>query len=77
MPLTLQLLHASDFEAGIVSLDDSVSFSAVLNRSRTDTDLSTFGVPQTVLSNMITLSSGDNSIPGPFLFAQIRSLKPL
>ncbi|NJO79018.1 MAG: bifunctional metallophosphatase/5'-nucleotidase [Cyanobacteria bacterium RM1_2_2] len=69
MPLTLQLLHASDFEAGIPALDDSVRFSAVLNRLRTNTDPNTFGVSQTILSNTITLSSGDNSIPGPFLFA--------
>ena len=69
MPTTLQLLHASDYEAGISALDDAVRFSAVLNRLKTNTDPATFGVSQTVLSNTVTISSGDNSIPGPFLFA--------
>ena len=69
MPTTLQLLHASDFEAGIDALDDAVRFSAVINRLKANTDPATFGVSQTVLANTVTISSGDNSIPGPFLFA--------
>jgi hypothetical protein len=69
MPTTLQLLHASDFEAGISALDDAVRFSAVINRLKSNTDSATFGVSSTVLANTVTISSGDNSIPGPFLFA--------
>ncbi len=69
MPTSLQLLHASDFEAGISALDDAVRFSAVINRLKTNTDPATFGVSSSILSNTVTISSGDNSIPGPFLFA--------
>lgn len=68
MPLTLQILHASDFEAGIPALDDAVRFSAILNRFRTNTEGS-FGVSGNILANTLTLSSGDNYIPGPFLNA--------
>ncbi|WP_017655597.1 choice-of-anchor I family protein [Fortiea contorta] len=60
----LQILHASDFEAGIPALDDAVRFSAVLNRLRTDPNL-----PSNVIANTLTLSSGDNYIPGAFLNA--------
>ena len=70
MVLKLQLLHASDFEAGIdAASGDTVRFSAVLNRLRTNTDPNTFGVDSTTLANTLTLSSGDNYIPGPFLNA--------
>ncbi|MCG6133883.1 MAG: 5'-nucleotidase C-terminal domain-containing protein [Nostoc sp. LLA-1] len=75
MTFTLQILHASDFEAGIDAAGttpqtaDAVGFSAVLNRLRTNTDTDTFGVPNTVLANTLTLSSGDNFIPGVFLNA--------
>jgi glycerophosphoryl diester phosphodiesterase len=54
---TLQLLHASDFEGGIQALDDAPRFSAVLNGLRDDYE------------NTLVLSSGDNYIPSPFLFA--------
>jgi glycerophosphoryl diester phosphodiesterase len=54
---TLQLLHASDFEAGIEALDDAPRFSAVVNGLRDDYE------------NTLVLSSGDNYIPSPFLFA--------
>lgn len=54
----LQLLHASDFEAGIPALDDAPRFSSVLNSLRSQ-------YPDRTL----TLSSGDNYIPGPFLAA--------
>jgi 2',3'-cyclic-nucleotide 2'-phosphodiesterase (5'-nucleotidase family) len=64
MPFTLQVLHASDFEGGIPALDDAVRFSSVLNRLRTDPAL-----PSNVLANTLTLSSGDNYIPGVFLNA--------
>ncbi|MBF2002182.1 MAG: 5'-nucleotidase C-terminal domain-containing protein [Synechococcales cyanobacterium M58_A2018_015] len=66
---TIQLLHASDFEAGNEAVVDAVGFSAVINRLKTNTDPSTFGVPQAVINNTLVLSSGDNSIPSPFLFA--------
>ena len=68
MPTTLQILHASDFEAGIPALDDAVRFSAILNFFKTNTT-GTYGVPGTVLANTLTLSSGDNYIPGPFFNA--------
>ncbi|MBF2020640.1 MAG: endonuclease/exonuclease/phosphatase family protein [Hydrococcus sp. C42_A2020_068] len=54
---TLQLLHGSDFEAGIEALDDAPRFSAVINGLRDD------------YKNTLVLSSGDNYIPSPFLFA--------
>jgi 2',3'-cyclic-nucleotide 2'-phosphodiesterase (5'-nucleotidase family)/predicted extracellular nuclease len=54
---TLQLLHASDFEAGIEAIDDAPRFSAVVNGLRDDYE------------NTLVLSSGDNYIPSPFLFA--------
>jgi 2',3'-cyclic-nucleotide 2'-phosphodiesterase (5'-nucleotidase family) len=68
MPITLQILHASDFEAGIPALDDAVRFSAILNRFRTNTT-GPFGVSDNILANTLTLSSGDNYIPGPFFTA--------
>ncbi|HEY9630302.1 MAG TPA: 5'-nucleotidase C-terminal domain-containing protein [Coleofasciculaceae cyanobacterium] len=67
MPTTLQILHASDFEGGIAALEDAVGFSAVLNFFKTSST-GQYGVSSTVLANTITLSSGDNSIPGPFLY---------
>ncbi|MBI4783389.1 MAG: 5'-nucleotidase C-terminal domain-containing protein [Oscillatoriophycideae cyanobacterium NC_groundwater_1537_Pr4_S-0.65um_50_18] len=67
MPTTLQILHASDFEGGIAALEDAVGFSAVLNYFKTSST-GQYGVSSTVLANTITLSSGDNSIPGPFLY---------
>lgn len=75
MTFTLQILHASDFEGGIDAAgttpqtSDAVTFSAILNRLRTNTDIDTFGVSETVLANTLTLSSGDNFIPGVFLNA--------
>ncbi|AOW99732.1 bifunctional metallophosphatase/5'-nucleotidase [Moorena producens PAL-8-15-08-1] len=56
-PFTLQLLHASDFEAGLAALEDAPRFSAVLNALKED------------YPNTLVLSSGDNYIPSPFLFA--------
>lgn len=69
MVLKLQLLHASDFEAGIPAIDDSIRFSAIANRLRTNFDPLTLGVDNITLANTLTLSSGDNYIPGPFLNA--------
>ncbi len=54
----LQLLHASDQEGGVPALDDAPRFSSVLNALRAQ-------YPDRTL----TLSSGDNYIPGPFLSA--------
>lgn len=71
---TLQLLHASDFEGGVPAAgtsplaSDAVRFSAVLNRLRTSSD-GAYGVDSTTLANTLTLSSGDNYIPGPFFNA--------
>jgi 5'-nucleotidase / UDP-sugar diphosphatase len=56
-PLTLQILHASDMEAGIPALTDAVNFSTVINALRDD------------YANTLTLSSGDNYLPGPFFSA--------
>jgi 2',3'-cyclic-nucleotide 2'-phosphodiesterase (5'-nucleotidase family) len=74
MALTLQLLHASDFEGGVPAAgtspqtSDAVNFSAVINRLRTNTS-GPFGVNNTVLANTLSLSSGDNYLPGPFFNA--------
>lgn len=58
---TLQLLHASDFEAAIPALQDAPRFSAVLNALRNQ-DNNGDGTPD--YTNTLTLSSGDNYIPG-------------
>jgi 2',3'-cyclic-nucleotide 2'-phosphodiesterase (5'-nucleotidase family) len=50
----VQILHASDHEAGIAALEDAPRFSAVLNALRDD-----YGMT-------LTLMSGDLYIPGPF-----------
>ncbi|NJN88155.1 MAG: bifunctional metallophosphatase/5'-nucleotidase [Leptolyngbyaceae cyanobacterium SL_7_1] len=68
MAFTLQLLHASDFEAGIPAIDDAVRFSAILENFQT-TNVGPFAVAPSVLPNTLTLSSGDNYIPGTFLTA--------
>jgi 5'-nucleotidase / UDP-sugar diphosphatase len=57
MAFQLQILHASDFEAGIPALTDAVNFSTVLNALRDD------------YANTLVLSSGDNYLPGPFFSA--------
>ncbi|ACK71981.1 5'-Nucleotidase domain protein [Gloeothece citriformis PCC 7424] len=63
---TLQLLHASDFEAAIPALEDAPRFSAVLNALRNqDND----GDGQADYANTLFLSSGDNYIPGVWSFA--------
>lgn len=55
----LQILHASDQEAGLPAIVDAVNFSAVLNALEDDFD------------NTLKLSSGDLYIAGPFLNASI------
>jgi 2',3'-cyclic-nucleotide 2'-phosphodiesterase (5'-nucleotidase family) len=64
-PLTVQLLHASDFEAGVPALDDIPRFSSVLNALREGFDGET-----------ILLSSGDNYIAGPFFTASADPAAP-
>ncbi|MTF37636.1 choice-of-anchor I domain-containing protein [Cyanobacterium aponinum] len=56
-PFTLQLLHASDQEAGIPALQDAIGFSAVLNALDAQYE------------NTLKLSSGDLFIAGPFFNA--------
>lgn len=51
---TLQILHASDFEAGIEATQRARNFAAIVD------------VLEDEVANSITLSSGDNFIPGAF-----------
>ena len=53
----LQILHGSDFEAGLLAPQRADRFAAIVDRLE---DLET---------NSITLSGGDNFIPGPFAAA--------
>ena len=57
-PLTFQLLHASDLEAGVQASVDAPNFSSVLA-----------GLKALYPTNTLVLSSGDNYIPGPFFNA--------
>lgn len=54
---TLQILHASDLEGGVEAIDRAKYFAALV-----DTLEGTY-------ANSITLSAGDNYIPGPFFNA--------
>ena len=56
---TLQLLHASDLEGGVDAIDRATNFTAIVDalEDRHDIDAS------------VTLSAGDNYIPGPFFNA--------
>lgn len=54
---TLQILHASDFEAGLLATGRAAQFAAIVDRLEDS------------FTNSITLSSGDNFIPGPFAAA--------
>lgn len=56
---TLQVLHASDLEGGVEALDRAANFAAIVDalEDRDGIDAS------------ITLSAGDNYIPGPFFSA--------
>ncbi|WP_069789967.1 choice-of-anchor I family protein [Cyanobacterium sp. IPPAS B-1200] len=56
-PFTLQILHASDQEAGIPALQDAIGFSAVMNALDAGYD------------NTLKLTSGDLFIAGPFFNA--------
>ena len=50
----LQILHGSDFEAGLLATGRADRFAAIVDRL------------EDALPNSITLSGGDNFIPGPF-----------
>jgi 5'-nucleotidase/UDP-sugar diphosphatase len=63
--ITLQILHASDFEAGIAALDDAPRFSSVVNALKSDFPTHT-----------LVLASGDNYIPGPFFTASADPAAP-
>jgi 2',3'-cyclic-nucleotide 2'-phosphodiesterase (5'-nucleotidase family) len=63
--LTLQVLHASDFEAGVAALDDAPRFSSVLNALKAELPAAT-----------LVLASGDNYIPGPFFTASADPAAP-
>jgi 2',3'-cyclic-nucleotide 2'-phosphodiesterase (5'-nucleotidase family) len=55
---TLQILHGSDFEAGLAAVDRAPRFAAIVDRL------------EEAEVNSITLSSGDNFLPSPFLNAE-------
>ena len=63
--LSLQILHASDFEAGVPAFDDAPGFSSVLNSLRAQFP-----------TNTLVLSSGDNYIPGVFFNASADPAAP-
>jgi 2',3'-cyclic-nucleotide 2'-phosphodiesterase (5'-nucleotidase family) len=53
----LQILHGSDFEAGLLAPQRADRFAAIVDRL------------EDTVANSITLSGGDNFIPGPFAAA--------
>lgn len=57
-PLTLQILHASDFESSISALEDAPRFSSVVE-----------GLKAAYPTNTLILASGNNYTPGPFFTA--------
>jgi 2',3'-cyclic-nucleotide 2'-phosphodiesterase (5'-nucleotidase family) len=57
MAYDLQILHASDMEAGLAAVEDAPRFAAIV-----DAFDNTF-------ANTLILSSGDNYLPGPFFNA--------
>jgi 2',3'-cyclic-nucleotide 2'-phosphodiesterase (5'-nucleotidase family) len=61
---TLQVLHASDLEGGVDALERAANFAAIIDRLE-DEDLNPFSS----VDGSITLSAGDNYIPGPFFNA--------
>ena len=58
---SLQILHASDLEGGVDAIQDAPNFAAVVEGL--EKDAASKGIPS------ITLSAGDNYIPGPFFSA--------
>ncbi len=57
-PFTLQLLHASDLEAGLLATSRMGNFAAIVDRLEDE------------YLNTLTLFSGDNWLPGPFYAAE-------
>ncbi|MGU3538106.1 5'-nucleotidase C-terminal domain-containing protein [Methylobacterium sp. A54F] len=57
MPYTLQILHASDWEGGLLATRRAANFAAIVDRLEDSTP------------NSITLSTGDGWIPSPFFIA--------
>ena len=53
----LQILHASDLEGGAEAIDDAPAFAAIVDKLEDE------------YANTLTISSGDNYIPGPFFNA--------
>ena len=56
-PYTLQILHASDFEGAVPATEDAPRFAAIVDSL------------EHTYANSLTLSSGDNFLPGPFMSA--------
>ncbi len=63
MPFQLQILHASDLEAGIPAINDAPRFTGVF-KALQNQDANKDGKPD--YPNTIIVSSGDTFIPGPF-----------
>lgn len=57
MTYTLQILHASDWEAGLLATERAANFAAIIDKLEDATP------------NSITLSTGDGWIPSPFFIA--------
>ncbi|HMQ76962.1 MAG TPA: choice-of-anchor I family protein [Flavobacteriales bacterium] len=53
----LQILHASDFEGAVPATEDAPRFAAIVDSL------------EHTYANSVTLSSGDNFLPGPFMSA--------
>lgn len=65
---TLQVLHASDLEGGVDALDRATNFAAIVDALE-DSDQ---------VDGSVTISAGDNYIPGPFFGASgDGSLRPV
>ncbi|WP_299439310.1 bifunctional metallophosphatase/5'-nucleotidase [uncultured Rhodospira sp.] len=56
---TLQLLHASDLEGGVDAIDRAANFAAIVDYFKS------------AMGNTLTISAGDNVIPGPFFNAAL------
>jgi 2',3'-cyclic-nucleotide 2'-phosphodiesterase (5'-nucleotidase family) len=65
-PYALQILHASDLEGGVDAIERAPNFAAIVDQLEGTYD------------NSITLSAGDNYIPGPFFNASADgSMRPV
>jgi len=56
---SLQLLHASDLEGGVNAIDNAPNFAAIVGQLEEE------------FENTLTISGGDNVIPGPFFNAAL------